>query len=79
MPAGAQKIVFRWLGYRPTQVDVVVEPGATVTADAGLEQVTIALSEIVVQGASRAPDRIVEAPAAISVVPPEVLQSVSIT
>ena len=37
------------------------------------------LSEIVVEGASRAPERIVEAPAAISVVPPEVLQSVSIT
>lgn len=79
VPVGAQKIVFRWLGYRPTQVDVIVEPGATVTADAGLEAVTIALSEIVVQGASRAPDRIVEAPAAISVVPPEVLKSVSIT
>ena len=79
VPAGAQTIVFRWLGYRPTQVDVTVEPGATVTADAGMEQVTVALSEIVVEGASRAPDRIVEAPAAISVVPPEVLQSVSIT
>ena len=49
------------------------------TADAGMEQVTIALSEIVVEGASRAPERIVEAPAAISVVPPEVLQNTSIT
>ena len=39
----------------------------------------IALCEIVVEGASRAPERIVEAPAAISVVPPEVLQSASIT
>jgi iron complex outermembrane recepter protein len=79
VPAGAQRIVFRWLGYRPTQVDVVVETGATVTADAGLEAVTIALSEIVVEGASRAPERIVEAPAAISVVPPAVLQAASIT
>jgi outer membrane receptor protein involved in Fe transport len=77
--AGPQRIVFRWLGYRPTQVDVTVEAGRTVTADAGLEAVTISLSEIVVEGASRAPERIVEAPAAISVVPPEVLQSVSIT
>jgi outer membrane receptor protein involved in Fe transport len=79
VPAGPQRIVFRWLGYRPTQVDVTVEAGGTVTADAGLEPVTVALSEIVVEGASRAPERIVEAPAAISVVPPEVLQSVSIT
>ena len=58
---------------------MTVEAGRTVTADAGLEAVTISLSEIVVEGASRAPERIVEAPAAISVVPPEVLQSVSIT
>jgi iron complex outermembrane recepter protein len=79
VPAGPQRIVFRWLGYRPAQVDVTVEAGRTVTADAGLETVTISLSEIVVEGASRAPERIVEAPAAISVVPPEVLQSVSIT
>jgi iron complex outermembrane receptor protein len=79
VPAGPQRIVFRWLGYRPTQVDVTVEPGATVTADAGLEAVTISLGEIVVEGASRAPERIVEAPAAISVVPPEVLERVSIT
>ncbi|HET7426090.1 MAG TPA: TonB-dependent receptor, partial [Gemmatimonadales bacterium] len=79
VPAGPQRIVFRWLGYRPTQVDVTVEAGATVTADAALEAVTISLAEIVVEGASRAPERIVEAPAAISVVPQEVLQSASIT
>jgi outer membrane receptor for ferrienterochelin and colicins len=79
VPAGPQRIIFRWLGYRPTQVDVTVEAGRTVTADAGLEAVTISLGEIVVEGASRAPERIVEAPAAISVVPPAVLQSVSIT
>ncbi len=79
VPAGPQTIVFRWLGYRPTQADVVVEPGQTVTADAVLEAVTISLAEIVVEGASRAPERIVEAPAAISVVPPEVLQNTSIT
>ena len=79
VPAGPQTIVFRWLGYRPTEVQVVVEPGATVTADAALEAVVISLGEIVVEGASRAPERIVEAPAAISVVPQEVLQSVAIT
>jgi iron complex outermembrane receptor protein len=79
VPAGPQTIIFRWLGYKPTQVDVTVEAGGTVTADAGMEQVTIALTEIVVSGASRAPERIVEAPAAISVVPQEVLQNTSIT
>ena len=79
VPAGAQTVVFRWLGYRPSEVQVTVEPGATVTADAALEAVTISLGEIVVEGASRAPERITEAPAAISVVPQDVLQNVSVT
>ncbi|HUQ15794.1 MAG TPA: carboxypeptidase-like regulatory domain-containing protein [Gemmatimonadales bacterium] len=78
VPVGPQTIVFRWLGYRPTEVQVVVEPGATVTADAALEAVIISLGEIVVEGASRAPERIVEAPAAISVVPREVLENVAV-
>jgi iron complex outermembrane receptor protein len=79
VPAGPQVIVFRWLGYRPTEAQVDVEAGSTVTVDAELEPVAVALTEIVVQGASRAPERIVEAPAAISVVPPEVLENTSIT
>ena len=79
VPAGPQVIVFRWLGYRPTETQVTVEAGSTVTVNAGLEPVAVALTEIVVQGASRAPERIVEAPAAISVVPQEVLQNTSIT
>src|SRR5688500_5778175 len=79
VPTGPQVIVFRWLGYRPTETQATVEPGSTVTVDAALEPVAVALTEIVVEGASRAPERIVEAPAAISVVPQEVLQSTSIT
>ncbi len=79
VPAGPQTVVFRWLGYRPTEVQVTVEPGTTVTADAALEAVTISLGEIVVEGASRAPERITEAPAAIAVVPQDVLQNVSVT
>jgi outer membrane receptor for ferrienterochelin and colicins len=79
VPAGPQAIVFRWLGYRPTERQVDVEAGGTTTVDVGLEPVALALTELVVEGASRGPERIVEAPAAISVVPPEVLQSTSIT
>ena len=79
VPAGPQVIVFRWLGYRPTETQVTVEAGSTATVDAALEPVAVALTEIVVQGASRAPERIVEAPAAISVVPQEVLQNTSVT
>jgi outer membrane receptor protein involved in Fe transport len=79
VPAGPQTVVFRWLGYRPTELQVVVEPNQTVTADAALEAVVVSLGEIVVEGASRGPERIVETPAAISVVPQEVLQNVAIT
>jgi iron complex outermembrane receptor protein len=79
VPAGQQTIVFRWLGYAPTDVQVVVEADRAVTADAALEAVVVSLGEIVVEGASRGPERIVEAPAAISVVPQEQLQSVAIT
>ncbi len=79
VPAGPQTVVFRWLGYRPTEVQVVVEANKTVAADAALEAVVISLGEIVVEGASRGPERIVEAPAAISVVPQEVLQNVAVT
>jgi iron complex outermembrane receptor protein len=79
VPAGPQTVVFRWLGYRPAEVQVTVEPGGTVTADAALEAVVISLGELVVEGASRAPERITEAPAAISVVPQEQLQAASVT
>jgi iron complex outermembrane receptor protein len=79
VPAGQQTVTFRWLGYRPVEQQVTVEAGGTATADAALEPVAVALTEIVVSAASRAPERIVEAPAAISVVEPEVLQNTSLT
>jgi outer membrane receptor protein involved in Fe transport len=79
VPEGPQTIVFKWLGYRPTSTDVTVQPGGTVTADAALEPVALALTELVVSAASRAPERIVEAPSAISVIPQPVLQQTSIT
>src|SRR5690349_449506 len=79
VPEGPQTIVFRWLGYRPTEEQTTVEADGSVTVDVGLEPVAIALTEIEVTAASRAPERIVEAPAAISVIEPQVLQNTSIT
>ncbi|MEO8090684.1 MAG: TonB-dependent receptor [Gemmatimonadales bacterium] len=79
VPAGPQTIVFRWLGYSPIETQADVAAGSTTTVDAALKPVALALTELVVEGASRGPERIVEAPAAISVVPQEVLQSTSIT
>jgi iron complex outermembrane recepter protein len=79
VPEGPQTIVFRWLGYRPTEVQPTVVADSTTTVDASLEQIALALTELVVSAASRAPERIVEAPAAISVIEPQVLQNTSIT
>jgi outer membrane receptor for ferrienterochelin and colicins len=79
VPAGNRTIIFRWLGYRPTELPVTVEPGSTVTLDAALEPAPVVISDLVVQGASRAPERIVEAPAAISVVEPRLLETNTIT
>ncbi|HEX6644799.1 MAG TPA: TonB-dependent receptor [Gemmatimonadales bacterium] len=79
VPAGPQVIVFRWLGYRPTSVEVTVGSGATVTADAALESVPVQVGDIIVSGASRAPERVVEAPAAVATVSPQVLENTSVT
>jgi outer membrane receptor protein involved in Fe transport len=79
VPEGSQTVVFRWLGYRPTEVQTNVEPGGTVTVNVGLQPVPLALTELVVSAPSRAPERIVEAPAAVSVVEPAMLQSTTLT
>src|ERR1051325_6516119 len=41
VPVGPQTIVFRWLGFRPTEVPVTVEPDKTVSADAAMEAITV--------------------------------------
>lgn len=79
VPAGTQVVIFRWLGYRPVEATVAVTANATVTADAALEAAPMTLSEMVVEGASRAPEKVTEAPAAISTVDPQVLVSQSVT
>jgi len=79
VPVGAQTIVFRWLGYKPIEIGTTVEADRTATVYAAMEPVPVALTELVVSTASRTPERIVEAPAAISVVEPQVLENTSIT
>ncbi len=79
VPAGPRVIVFRGLGYRPTELPATVEPGGTVTLDTALEPAPAILSDLVVEGASRAPERIVAAPAAISVVDTRLLENNTLT
>jgi outer membrane receptor for ferrienterochelin and colicins len=66
VPAGQQTISFRWLGYQPQQAAVTVTPGGSATVDVALRAQPVALQEVVVT-ASRAPERVVEAPAAVAV------------
>ncbi len=66
VPAGQQVILFRWLGYRPKEIQAAVTAGGTTTVDAVLEAQPVALEEVVVT-ASRTPERVVEAPAAVSI------------
>jgi len=79
VPAGQQTITFRWPGYQPKEAQVTVTAGATATADAVLEMQAVVLSEIIVTTASRAPERVVDAPAAISIVDIPAVRAATIT
>ena len=79
VPIGTYTLVFRWLGYKPTEVSVTVTAGGTETADAKLESQPIALNDLIVTTASKAPERATQAPAAISVIDARTLQTTSIT
>ena len=79
VPAGEQTIVIRSLGFRAVEQRVTVPADGEVTADAVLEAIPISVGDIVVSTASRTPERVVEAPAAISTVTPQVMDAVSPT
>lgn len=79
VPAGTYTLVFRWLGYKPTEVSVTVTAGRTVTADVKMEAQPIALNDLIVTTASKAPERATQAPAAVSVIDARTLQTTSIT
>lgn len=66
VPPGEHAIVFQWIGFRPHEVTARVTAGETTVMDAALEPQPVALEAVTV-AASRTPERIVEAPAAISV------------
>jgi outer membrane receptor for ferrienterochelin and colicins len=70
LPAGLDTIEFRWLGYRPRREALTIAAGQTRSLDVVLEAAPVRLGEVLVTAASRQPERIVDAPAAISVVEP---------
>ena len=77
VPTGAQTIVFRWLGYAPSEKSVTV--GGESTVDATLDPKPVSLADLTVSAVSREPERSVEAPAASTSIEPRVLQNVGAT
>ncbi len=77
VPAGSQTLVFRWLGYAPVERTVTVAGDQVV--DVTLEPKAVALADLTVTAASKEPERIVQAPAAVSTIEPRVLQSTGAT
>ncbi|CAN5865887.1 hypothetical protein BH20GEM1_BH20GEM1_09530 [soil metagenome] len=74
VPTGSQTLVFTILGFETIRETVDVGSGATATVDVALPAGYVEMGAITVIGASRRPTRIVEAPAAVSVVTPEEVQ-----
>ncbi|HRP07071.1 MAG TPA: TonB-dependent receptor [Gemmatimonadales bacterium] len=77
VPTGSQTVVFRWLGYRP--VERIINVSAETVLDVALEAIPVSLADLTVSAASRDPERIVDAPAAVTLVEPQVLQSTAPT
>ncbi|MFV1987273.1 MAG: TonB-dependent receptor domain-containing protein [Gemmatimonadota bacterium] len=68
VPAGSYTLRAYRLGYRPVELAVEISSGETLSLDITFELQPISQTEIIVTGAARHPQRIVEAPAAVSVV-----------
>ncbi len=79
VPEGAQILRVRWLGYQPQEVTVHVTAGASHSVDVALDAQPITLGEVVVESASRGPERVVEAPAAVFVIDPLAGRALSVT
>lgn len=78
VPTGQQVLRFRWLGFAPLDRTVTVTAGE-MTLDIVLAPKPVSLGDITVTAASREPERIVEAPAAITDIKPQVLRSTAPT
>jgi len=79
VPAGRQRLQFRRIGYAARELTVTVPEGTPTTVDAVLDPQPIELGSVLVEGVSRAPDRMVDAPAAVDVVRPATAEPLTIT
>ena len=79
VPAGDQLLQFRRIGHRAHDLTITVNADTSTTADAVLDAQPVDLGAVVVEGVSLAPDRMIDAPAAVSVVQPTTAEPLSIT
>jgi outer membrane receptor protein involved in Fe transport len=79
VPAGEQLLQFRQIGHSAHDLTITVNAETSTTADAILDAQPIELGAVVVEGVSRAPDRMIDAPAAVSVVQPATAEPLSIS
>ncbi len=79
IPAGQHLLQFRMIGYATREATVTVTAGSVATVDAVLDPQPIELAAVVVAGVSLAPDRMIDAPAAVDVVRSAVGEPRSIT
>ena len=66
--AGLHQLSFRRIGYGAHDVSIIVTADTSTTVDAVLDPEAVDLGAVVVEGVSRAPERMLDAPAAVSVV-----------
>lgn len=76
VPPGQRQLQFQRIGYARYQVTVDVVAALVSTADAVLTPEPIELGAVLVEGVSRAPDRMISAPAAVHVVRPASVEPV---
>ncbi|HEV8380003.1 MAG TPA: TonB-dependent receptor [Gemmatimonadales bacterium] len=77
--AGQHQLLFRRIGYGAHDVSITVTAETSTTVDAVLDPEAVDLGAVVVEGVSRAPERMIDAPAAVSVVRPATGEPLSIT
>jgi len=79
VPPGQQMLRFRRIGYAEHELTITVTAGTLAAVDAVLDPQTIELAAVVVEGVSRAPEHMIDAPAAVDVVRPATAEPGSIT
>ena len=80
VPAGTYTLVISAVGYETATVDnVTVTAGGTATANAQLTDKLVLMGDVTVYGASKFPQRLTEAPAAVSAITATTLQREAIS